>query len=515
MKLIALDVGTKRIGVAKADSKVRIAIPYNAIEVNGEEFQKISSLARAWDIDNFVLGMPRSNEGNETKQSTYVRKFAKELKRQIPEAKICFQDESLTSVEAEKRLKGRKKTTKKGDIDSEAAAIILQDFLEEKTGKTTSRAAAAGHKTIKGKGPRRHGFVRVLLILLVLLALAGGAAFVYYTHNLRPVAEIDCENNTADACRPTTFLVESGSGISQVANQLKEAGLIRDPLSFQIYFRLNSHGEHLKAGEYSFNQSLSVQRITELLLHGADSVFSFTVLPGDTMLNIRNNLINAGYTKEEVDEAFQHDYSKESYGWVFEGYPEDATSLEGYLYGETYEFFADDDVETIVGRFIEEFAKIVREEDLQTKFAAHGLNLYQGITLASVVQREAGNTNDMAKVAQIFYNRLDAGMNLGSDVTASYAADLIDPDRTIYTDNISILDIDSPYNTRKNPGLPYGPIANPSVSALEAVANPDGSLSDMFFFLTGDDGKMYYAADDAGHQANIQNYCQKMCNIAL
>ena len=84
MKLIALDVGTKRIGVAKADSKVRIAIPYNAIEVNGEEFQKISSLARAWDIDNFVLGMPRSNEGNETKQSTYVRKFAKELKRQIP-----------------------------------------------------------------------------------------------------------------------------------------------------------------------------------------------------------------------------------------------------------------------------------------------------------------------------------------------------------------------------------------------------------------------------------------------
>lgn len=516
MKLIALDVGTKRIGVAKADSKVRIAIPYNAIEVNGEEFQKISSLARAWDIDNFVLGMPRSNEGNETKQSLYVRKFAKELKRQIPDAKICFQDESLTSVEAEKRLKGRKKATKKGDIDSEAAAIILQDFLEEKTGKSTSRAAAAGRKTIKGKGPRRHGFLGVLLTLLVLLVLAGVAAFIYYTHNLRPVAEVDCsENNTADACRPTTFLVESGSGISQVASQLKEANLIRDSLSFQIYFRLNSHGEHLKAGEYSFNQSLSVQRITELLLHGADSVFSFTVLPGDTMMNIQKNLIAAGYTEEEVETALAHDYSKEDYGWVFEGYPEDATLLEGYLYGETYEFFTDDDAETVIGRFIEEFAKIIREEDLQAKFAAHGLNLYQGITLASVVQREAGDAADMAKVAQIFYNRLGADMNLGSDVTAAYAADLIDPDRTTYTDNASILEIDSLYNTRKNPGLPYGPIANPSISALEAVASPDESLTDMFFFLTGDDGKMYYAADDAGHQANIENYCQKMCNIAL
>jgi len=515
MKLIALDVGTKRIGVAKADSKVRIAIPYNAIEVNGEEFQKISSLARAWDIDNFVLGMPRSNEGNETKQSLYVRKFAKELKRQIPDAKICFQDESLTSVEAEKRLKGRKKPTKKGDIDSEAAAIILQDFLEEKTGKSTSRAAAAGRKTIKGKGPRRHGFLSVLLVLLVLLVLAGGAAFIYYTYNLRPVAEIDCENNTADACRPTTFLVESGSGISQVANQLKEANLIRDPLSFQIYFRLNSHGEHLKAGEYSFNQSLSAQRITELLLHGADSVFSFTVLPGDTVRNIKKNLVDAGYTEEEVEEAFAHDYREESYGWVFEGYPEDATSLEGYLYGETYEFFTDDSAETIVGRFIEELAKVIREEDLQVKFAAHGLSLYQGITLASVVQREAGNTADMAKVAQIFYNRLGAGINLGSDVTASYAVDLVDPDRQVYVDNAAVLEIDSPYNTRKNPGLPYGPIANPSVSALEAVAAPDESVSEMFFFLTGDDGQMYYAADDAGHQANIENYCQKMCSIAL
>lgn len=513
MKLIALDVGTKRIGVAKADSKVRIAIPFQAVEVNGEEFQKISSLARAWDIDNFVLGLPRSNEGNETKQSAYVRKFARELKRQIPDAKICFQDESLTSVEAEKRLKGRNKSTKKGDIDSEAAAIILQDFLEEKTGKGTSRAAAAKHKTVKGRGPRRG--LSVLLILFVLLILAAVGVGGYYFYNLRPVAEVDCENNTADACRPTTFVVESGSGISQVASQLKEAGLIRDALSFQVYFRLNSHGEHLKAGEYSFNQSLSVERITELLLHGADSVFSFTVLPGDTMANVRKKLIDAGYDAEEVDAALSRDYRDEDYGWVFEGYPDDATSLEGYLYGETYEFFVDDSAETLIGRFIEEFAEVVRKEDLQAKFAEHGLNLYQGITLASVVQREAGNAADMAKIAQIFYNRLAADMTLGSDVTASYAADLVDPDRQVYTDNLAVLEIDSPYNTRKYPGLPYGPIANPSISALKAVATPDESTAGMLFFLTGDDGEMYYAADDAGHQENIQNYCQKMCNIAL
>lgn len=348
--------------------------------------------------------------------------------------------------------------------------------------------------------------------MLVLAAVGAGG---YYFYNLRPVAEVDCENNTADACRPTTFVVESGSGISQVASQLKEAGLIRDALSFQVYFRLNSHGEHLKAGEYSFNQSLSVERITELLLHGADSVFGFTVLPGDTMANVRKKLIDAGYDAEEVDAALSRDYRDEDYGWVFEGYPDDATSLEGYLYGETYEFFVDDSAETLIGRFIEEFAEVVRKEDLQAKFAEHGLNLYQGITLASVVQREAGNAADMAKIAQIFYNRLAADMTLGSDVTASYAADLVDPDRQVYTDNLAVLEIDSPYNTRKYPGLPYGPIANPSISALKAVATPDESTAGMLFFLTGDDGEMYYAADDAGHQENIQNYCQKMCNIAL
>ena len=172
MKLIALDVGTKRIGVAKADSKVRIAIPYSAVEVDGTEFQKIASLARAWDIDSFVIGLPRNSQGQETEQSRYVRQFARDLKKSIPSAKICFQDESLTSVEAEKRLKNRKKGYKKGDIDSEAAAIILQDFIEEKTGKNSSRAAAVRSRSIKGAKSKPHRFGAVLITLLVLLLLS-------------------------------------------------------------------------------------------------------------------------------------------------------------------------------------------------------------------------------------------------------------------------------------------------------------------------------------------------------
>lgn len=188
MKLIALDVGTKRIGVAKADTSVRIAVPYSAVEVDGNEFKKIASLARAWDINSFVLGLPRNNQGEETEQSRYVRDFAAQLKRAIPGAKVCFQDESLTSVEAEKRLKSRKKGYKKGDIDSEAATIILQDFLEQHAGKPKSKTKAATAKRKSVKAAKPHRWIFALLAVVVLLAAAGGGLYYYYLQEIKAVS---------------------------------------------------------------------------------------------------------------------------------------------------------------------------------------------------------------------------------------------------------------------------------------------------------------------------------------
>ena len=130
MKIIGLDVGEKRIGVSKADSSTRIAVPVGFLQVDGTEWQEISKIANLNNTNYFVLGLPRSNEGNETKQTLFVRSFARTLAKMIPNAKIRFQDESLTSVEAESRLKARQKKYEKGDIDAEAATIILQDFIE-------------------------------------------------------------------------------------------------------------------------------------------------------------------------------------------------------------------------------------------------------------------------------------------------------------------------------------------------------------------------------------------------
>lgn len=127
-RLIGLDVGEKRIGVAVADTAVRIAVPFITIEVDGNEVTSIAELAINEKTDIFVVGYPRNQQGETTAQTDYVEKFTKQLEEIGPE--IVFQDESLTSVVAEQRLIDQKRPYTKGDIDSQAASIILQDYLE-------------------------------------------------------------------------------------------------------------------------------------------------------------------------------------------------------------------------------------------------------------------------------------------------------------------------------------------------------------------------------------------------
>jgi putative Holliday junction resolvase len=126
--IVCLDVGEKRIGVAVADSAVRIAVAYDTIEVDGGEVAAISRVMEGKKADMLVVGYPRNQSGEVTAQTRFVEEFSEKLKDIAP--RIVFQDESLTSVIAEQRLKSYKKPYSKGDIDAHAAAIILQDYLE-------------------------------------------------------------------------------------------------------------------------------------------------------------------------------------------------------------------------------------------------------------------------------------------------------------------------------------------------------------------------------------------------
>lgn len=139
MRVLALDVGTRRIGVAFADTSVRIAIPREMIPVDGNELANIAKNLRLEKAEVLVCGFPRNSKGEATQQTALVQEFIEKLKAYLVEKgqnlpEIRFQDESLTSVMAETQLSRKKELTRKdradGIVDSEAAAIILQDFLE-------------------------------------------------------------------------------------------------------------------------------------------------------------------------------------------------------------------------------------------------------------------------------------------------------------------------------------------------------------------------------------------------
>jgi putative Holliday junction resolvase len=127
---IALDVGEKRIGVARGDSSIRIAVPQTTIDVDGTELAQITHLVEREHAAAVIVGYPRNQSGMATAQTAYVERFAEQLVSLVPE--IIFQDESLTSVLAEQQLRAHGKPYTRGDIDALAAAIILQDYLENR-----------------------------------------------------------------------------------------------------------------------------------------------------------------------------------------------------------------------------------------------------------------------------------------------------------------------------------------------------------------------------------------------
>ena len=595
MRIIGLDVGTKRIGVAKADTSVRIAIPNGYVLVNGQEIPEILRIARLNDTNFFVVGLPRSNDGNETAQSAYARKFADTLAASMPGARIYFQDESLTSVVAEERLKKRKKNFEKGEIDAEAASIILQDFIENYAAKLAQNSASKipnrlvspaasmnssaspataispsfspattlGSSEVQSiinepiesesdftESPRSDRSLekpmkkvkRIIFSLLILIFLAGLFGGGYYWYSLQPVSSANCRFDSAKAaaesnekeansvCEYQIIEISAGESVKQIANNFKQAGLIRNPLAFELYARINNLHAKLKAGKYSFRKTMSARDIAKQLVNGVVSsdVFNLTILPGTNLLGdkgksqtgIIHQFRTLGYSEEEINQALTKHYDNPILKGLYadENKLSDADipaklALEGYLYGETYQFYNHEKLENVITTILNQFNDVVVSNQLEEKFKARGFTLREGITLASIIQKEA-HTEDMPGVSMVFQNRLKRGIALGSDVTATYAADITGIDRTNAT-NADILAVNSRYNTRKSTGLPPGPIAVPSKAALLAVAEPDSSKASMLYFLTGDDGLMYYSGTDAEHNQKIRDHCQKLCKVQI
>lgn len=306
----------------------------------------------------------------------------------------------------------------------------------------------------------------------------------------------------------TTIRIEvvKDSNPTQIGQLLKSESLIKSTTAFDWYIRLFINSGSLKAGIYQLSPSSSVPEIVKQLTKGSVEQIQITFFPGSTLVDNTKNtskydvttiLKKLGYSEANISAALSKKYT----GKLFVSKPAGA-DLEGYIYGETYNFSAGASVEDILTSVFTEFDRVVSVNDFADSFSAHGLTLYQGITLASIIQREANTAADQKQVAQVFYKRLQLGMPLGSDVTYQYIADKTGVARDP--------NLDSPYNTRRFTGLPPGPISNPGLTALQAVANP--ASGDYLYFLSGDDDVTYFAKTLNEHESNIAKHCKVKCS---
>lgn len=326
-----------------------------------------------------------------------------------------------------------------------------------------------------------------IIAVIVIIILAIGSAFVWYRQALTAVNSGDTDQ--------VRVVIDEGSTAANIAQTLKQHDLIRSTFAFELYTR---DVTGMQAGGYMLSPAMNVSEIVQHLVEGKSDDFQVTFIPGSTIWDVKENLIETGYSEAEVESAFAADYNHP----LFAGKPA-GTSLEGYVFPDTYQVEGGASVEDILRRTFDEFYSRLQERDLIPAFERRDFSLYQAITLGSIIQKEVSDPVDERQVAQIFHKRLDEGMPLGADATFIYGALVLGVEPRVT--------LDSPYNTRQVGGLPPGPIANVSIPALEAVAHP--AEGDFLYFVSGDDGTTHFTRTEEEHEEATRLYCHANCDI--
>ncbi len=296
------------------------------------------------------------------------------------------------------------------------------------------------------------------------------------------------------------FIIETGEDAFSISNRLEAAGLISNARTFRIFLAWTGMDAYLQTGMYRLSPSLTAESIAGMLQTTTLTEVLFTVLPGWRMEEIAAALPTSGLTITPEEFLAAASASAISMDLIPAG-----VSAEGFLYPDTYILPRTTTVDQLVSVLIQGFVSHL-PGDYPDAFAARGLTVFQAVTLASILQREAVVDDEMPLIASVFYNRLAVGMKLQTDPTVQYALGYNSLQGTWWTNPLSASDLqfDSPYNTYLYPGLPPGPISSPGPAALAAVAYPAESTYYYFQAKCDDSGLHNFAETFEQHQ---QNYC--------
>lgn len=283
------------------------------------------------------------------------------------------------------------------------------------------------------------------------------------------------------------FVIVKGSSAAKIAADLKEAGLIKSALAFKVYTQVNSVSDSIPPGQFNIPKNLKVEELVSLLRKGPTELW--VTIPEGLRREQYPEIFNKALGLSGVEaQVFRQEFLSAS------------TGFEGYLYPDTYLFPQDATGQQAVNLLKNTFnKKFAPRED---KLKAIGLNLDEVVILASIIERETRSPGERATVAGIYFNRLGAGWPLQADATIQYATG---DEKAWWNPPAAIQkEIDSRFNTYKYTGLPPAPIANPSVTSLEAVIDPE--TTDYWFYIHDSRGEIHFARTLEEHNQNIQKY---------
>ena len=325
---------------------------------------------------------------------------------------------------------------------------------------------------------------KLVLLLIIGVIVAGGGA-LWLRHRMSAPYR-------AFAAAEVFVELAPGSSFAAIGTQLADAGVVPDALTFRLAARLSGADRRLQAGEYRFAGEQSTFQVVWRLANGDVYTRPVTFPEGLTIREMASVFERAGLGTAA---AFEKSAADRSLGAAIDP---GLRSLEGYLFPDTYPLPRRAGPDTAVRAMIARFGQVF-DDTLRREAAAQGLSMHQAVTLASLIEKETAKPDERPIVSAVYHNRLERGMPMQCDPTVIYA--LMRAGRWNGNLRRADLQLDSPYNTYRYPGLPPGPIAAPGRGSLEAAVRP--ADVPYLYFVSRNDGSHVFATTLEEHNRNV------------
>ena len=451
-----------------------------------------------------------------------TEEIAKETSVELPQS-VSDKDE-MNSIPTKVSVSYRTFDTASEDKEAVNLAPHKEELTNHEATEEAELPRRSRRETVKPakkkKKSRLKGFLVTVLVLLILFGAGGFFGLRYAESALQPV--------DPNSKQYMTVQIPDGSNVQEIGSTLEKSGVIKNGLVFTLYAKYKNY-TGLKSGYYNLQKSMSVEDVIKELQKGGT--------PEPQEVTLANLTIPEGYTLEQIAqtvgqlqgdfkepltaEAFLAKVQDENfiaqevakYPNLLESLPTKDSGvryrLEGYLFPATYTIKENTTVESLIDSML-----AAMDKNLSSHYAAikeKNLTVNELLTIASLVEKEGAKTEDRKLIAGVFYNRLNLGMPLQSNIAILYAEGKLGQNISLSDDAAIDTSIDSPYNDYTKVGLMPGPVDSPSLDAIESSINQ--TKSDYLYFVANvQDGKVYYATTLEEHERNVQEHINSKLN---